>query len=68
MAISTQWRAVPVGGGMAPVRVYWMGLDYGGAAAGLAAAGIVLTPALWAGLRIMETAARNALNGIVEQD
>lgn len=44
--------------------VYWMGLDYSAAKAGLELSGIEVTPALWAGLRTMERAARDALNGI----
>lgn len=67
-AISTQWRVVPRGGGMEPVTHYWIGLDYAGVAAGLAGAGIAADADLWAGLRTMEGAARNALNGILETD
>jgi hypothetical protein len=60
LAVDTQWRAVPMGmGGM-----YWMGLDYTAATAGLAAAGIKVTPALWSDLKVMERAGRDALNGI----
>jgi hypothetical protein len=61
LAVSTQWRVVPgVMGGAA----YYAGLDYAGVAAGLAGAGIAATPELWAGLRTMEAAARDALNGV----
>ncbi len=43
---------------------YWQGLDYAGVAAGLVGTGIAATPALWGDLRIIEAAARNALNGV----
>lgn len=66
--VSTQWRVVPRGGGMVPMQTYWIGLDYAAAAAGFAGAGIAATPDIWRGLRVMEAAARNALNGIVETD
>ena len=49
-------------------QVYWQGLDYAGVEAGLRGNGIDATPDIWAGLRVMEAAARNALNGIVETD
>ncbi len=44
--------------------MYWIGLDYAAATAGLAAAGIGVTPTLWAELKVMERAGRDALNGI----
>ena len=59
--VSTQWRAI--GSGMSGAVIY-QGFDYAGVAAGLAAAGIDASRALWSGLRIMEAAARDALNGI----
>lgn len=64
-AISTQWRP-PVfhPGGIG----YWQGLDYAGVEAGLRLAGIAADPNLFAGLRLMESAARNQLNGIVETE
>lgn len=65
LAVSTQWRAIARG---MEGQVYWQGLDYAGVSAGLAGAGINSTPSLWAGLRVMEAAARDALNGIVETD
>lgn len=40
----------------------YIGLDYGAAIAGLRAAGIKVTPHLWAGIRIMERAAVSVLN------
>jgi hypothetical protein len=63
VAVGTQWRTAPIGGGMAPVGIVYVGLDYAAVRAGLDAAGIVVTPELWAGLRVMEDAARAALNG-----
>lgn len=48
--------------------VYWQGLDYAGVEAGLRGAGIYAPAALWSGLRTMEAAARNALNGIANAD
>jgi hypothetical protein len=68
LCISTQWRVAPRGGGMGPVTHYWLGLDYAGVAAGLAGSGIMADAELWCGLRIMEAAGRNALNGITETD
>ncbi len=58
LAAASQWRTA--GGGFGPL--VWLGLDYAGAVAGIAAAGIVLTPELWSGVRMMEGAARDALN------
>lgn len=66
LSVCTQWRTAPIGGGMEPVRVYWQGLDYGAVAAGLAGFGIDATPGLWGALRVMEAAARNSLNGIMD--
>lgn len=65
LAVCTQWRAIARG---MDGQVYWQGLDYAGVAAGLAGAGITQTPELWAGLRVMEAAARNQLNGIRDSD
>jgi hypothetical protein len=62
LAVATQWRTAPIGGGMAPVGIVYVGLDYAAVRAGLDAAGIIITPELWAGLRVMEDAARTALN------
>ena len=67
LSVSTQWRMVAVvtqlGG-----QTYYQGLDYAGVEAGLRGAAIATTPALWADLRVIEAAARNALNGQVETD
>lgn len=65
VAVSTQWRP-PVFGPAG--NAYWQGLDYAGVEAGLRLAGISPTPDIFAGLRLMEGAARNQLNGIVETD
>jgi Phage related hypothetical protein (DUF1799) len=62
LAISTQWRTVSVSGGMGPGRVLVAGLDYAAAQAGLQLAGITLDADQWTGVRIMEDAARTALN------
>lgn len=62
LAVQTQWRAIP----MADGKVYFQGLDYAGVTAGLTGAGIEATPALWADLRMMESAGRNRLNGVME--
>jgi len=64
LAVHTQWRVCTLPDG----KAYWSGLDYAGVAAGLTGAGIETSPALWRDLRVMEAAARNALNGIVETD
>lgn len=66
--VSTQWRTVAIGGGMAAGQIYWSGLDYAAVAAGLAGGGFASPPSLWEGLRIMEAAARNALNGVEDSD
>lgn len=68
LAVSTQWRSVPFGGGMAPMQVIYQGLDYTAVRAGLEGFGFEATPALWRGLHVMEAAARNVLNGIREYD
>lgn len=64
LAVSTQWRAITRMDG----SVYWQGLDYAGAERGFALAGIDIDPALWGDVRVMEAAARNRLNGIMESD
>jgi hypothetical protein len=63
LACATQWRVVTVGGGFAPSRLLWLGLDYAGARIGMEAAGMAITPSLWSGVRLMEAEARDALNG-----
>jgi hypothetical protein len=64
LAVSTQWRAI----GRADGSVYWQGLDYAAVAAGLNGLGFATTPQIWADLKVMEAAARNRLNGIMETD
>lgn len=64
IAVDTQWRAVVGGGGFAPSRMVFIGLDYAGVRAGLDAEGIEVTPDLWRGLRVMEAAACAALNEV----
>lgn len=49
-------------GGLGAGRLVYLGLDYAGARAGLDAAGIDITPDLWAGLQTMEVAAIEELN------
>lgn len=63
LLVSTQWRLAPYGGGMAPMMIYWAGLDYTAVRAGLEGEGVAITPDLWRGLRTMEDAARKVLNG-----
>ena len=60
----TRYRllAFTLSGGMAAGRVLYLGLDYTAALAGLAAAGTVTTPEVWAGVRVMEGAAIEELN------
>lgn len=60
--VCTQWRIIAMGGGFEPSRLVCLGLDYTAARAGLDAAGIAVTPALWRGLRIMEDEATRARN------
>lgn len=67
IAVSTQWRTASISG-RAGSQLYWQGLDYTAAQAGLAGADIAVNPDLWRGLQVMEAAARNALNGIREGD
>lgn len=64
LSVSTQWRAISRMDG----SVYWQGLDYAGAERGFAMAGITIDPALWGEIRVMEAAARNRLNGMMESD
>lgn len=64
IAAETQWRVTSISGGMLPGRLFYLGLSYAGARVGIEAAGIELTPDIWSGVRVMEAAAREALNGI----
>lgn len=60
LAVASQWRTCA----MATGQVYWQGLDYAAARAGLDLAGIEPTPAIWDDVRVMEREARDALNGV----
>ncbi|MFH0299825.1 DUF1799 domain-containing protein [Bradyrhizobium sp. 31Argb] len=62
LAVCTQWRTAPAGGGFAPMMPIWIGLDYSAVRVGLEAEGIAITPELWRGLRVMEDEATDALN------
>lgn len=62
--VSTQWRCIVLGGGMVGGQVIYQGFDYAAVAAALTGAGFAATRALWDDLRVMEAAARDALNGI----
>lgn len=56
-ASATQWRIAPVGHGFR-----FVGLDYAAVRAGLDLAQIDLTPGEWADFRVVEEAAKAALN------
>lgn len=60
LSVASQWQVLPLASG----ATYWLGLNYSSVEIGLSKAEIKLTPAQWRGLRIMETAARDALNGV----
>lgn len=57
--MSSQWRMV----GLADGRMRALGLDYAGVQAGLALAGIAMTPELWADVQVIEAGAKAAING-----
>lgn len=57
LAVADQWRVITGESGG-----YWMGLDYGAVRAGLDLAGIVLTPAQWADVQMIEAGAKAARN------
>lgn len=59
---ATQWRTTleARGTGLATV---WIGLDYAGLAAVVAGAGLAASADDWAGMMVIEIAARDALNG-----
>jgi hypothetical protein len=61
-AAGSQWRTTLIVAGGAIVTRF-LGLDYAGLRVALDALGIAVTPDLFAGLQVMEGAARNALNG-----
>lgn len=56
--MQTQWRVLAQADGSR----FWVGLDYAAAEPALRLSGLDLTPADWLGLRIIEDAARCALN------
>lgn len=58
LAIQTQWRVLAQADGSR----FWVGLDYAAAEPAFRLEGLTLTPADWVGLRIIEDAARTALN------
>lgn len=59
LAVSSQWRVAAGGGGGIAV----IGLDYTAVRCGLSAAGIRVTPEIWAGLQVMEAEAVREMNG-----
>ncbi len=58
LAAQTQWRALAQADGSR----FWIGLDYAAVEPALRLEGLDLTPAEWIGFRIIEDAARTALN------
>ncbi|KJZ21823.1 DUF1799 domain-containing protein [Epibacterium sp. DP7N7-1] len=58
LAIQTQWRVLAQADGSR----FWVGLDYAAAEPAFRLEGLTLTPTDWVGLRIIEDAARTALN------
>ncbi|MFD1914112.1 DUF1799 domain-containing protein [Halodurantibacterium flavum] len=58
LAISGQWRGLALADG----SVRWIGLDYTAAQAGLALAGLTVTPELWSEIRLIEAGAVEELN------
>jgi len=58
LAAQTQWRALAQADGSR----FWIGLDYAAVEPALRLSGLDLTPTDWLGLRIVEDAARTALN------
>lgn len=57
--VANQWRIAS--GGMAPSR--FIGLDYAATQAGLELAGMTVSTATWADMRVMEREATAVLNG-----
>lgn len=62
LAGASQWRTTSIMTRRG-IATTFIGLDYAGVRVALDALAIAVTPALWAGLVIMEQAARAALNG-----
>lgn len=63
-AVSSQLNVVPIGGGMAPAKPFYLGLHYAGVEAGLRGAGIEADADMWEGIRVMEAAMCGKLNGV----
>jgi hypothetical protein len=63
LLVASQWRTV-MRETVAGIRIHYMGLDYGAAHAGLALAGVAVDPRTWWRVRVIEAAAREALNGM----
>jgi len=61
LAASSQWRTAGLPDG--PGRFVYLGLDYAGAAIAWSARQIAMTPEMFAGVQVMEAAARAQLNG-----
>jgi len=64
LSVATQWKVVSLGGGFEPSRIRVIGFDYAAVRAGLDAEAFQVTPDLWRGLRVMESAACAALNEV----
>jgi Phage related hypothetical protein (DUF1799) len=62
LSACSQWRVATLSN-MERARIVYLGLDYAGARIAIEAAGIAITPQLWADLCVMEAAACAALNG-----
>ncbi len=59
LTVSSQWRTVPLQDG----RIHYIALDHGACRASLDLSGIVVSADVWAGVRVMEAAAKRVLNG-----
>lgn len=64
VAVATQWRTAAIGGGFSAPALIHIGLDYASVRVALDAEGIAVTAGLWRGLRVMEAAAKAALNEV----
>jgi hypothetical protein len=62
LSAQTQWRTAVRWLPSGVAGTWWIGLDYAGARVAIEAAGIAITPALWARLATIEHAAIAALN------
>ncbi len=59
LSVCSQWNTTSLADG----RLLWHGLNYVSVKVGLDGAAIALSPAQWAGLRLMERVAASTLNG-----